>query len=156
MYTRGETMTKNGIETIGTQEWGIEMERTKAEFRAVREMVGMSQQELADALEVKKLSVKRWERPDIDGYEPPQDAWEVLDDARAMQRQVVDYAVGKAGSISTDMGGEPQAVQLPYWRTQDAYDAAHPDDAGPVGCANANVRLVADRLESFGFEVRFK
>ena len=35
----------------------------KAEFRAMREMVGMTQATLADALGVEVRSVKRWESP---------------------------------------------------------------------------------------------
>lgn len=134
---------------------GIEMERTKAEFRAVREMVGMSQQELADALDVQVLSVKRWERPDIDGCEPPDDAWDVLDDARKLQRQVVDFGISKVGQMAVDLKAEAEAVVLTYWRTQDAYDTAHPDEPGVYTMANANARLIADKLESFGYMVRF-
>ena len=40
---------------------GQAMERTKADFKALRETVGMSQQALADALHVDKRSIQRWE-----------------------------------------------------------------------------------------------
>ena len=42
------------------------MKRSKADFKAMREMVGMSQSLLAKRLGVTTTSVKRWERPDFD------------------------------------------------------------------------------------------
>jgi DNA-binding transcriptional regulator YiaG len=41
------------------------MDRTKAEFRAIRETVGMTQGMLADALGVEQRSVRRWESPTV-------------------------------------------------------------------------------------------
>ena len=38
--------------------------RTKAEFRAIREQLGMSQSVLADMMDVQDRSVRRWESPE--------------------------------------------------------------------------------------------
>ena len=143
------------VRRLRTLEGIIMSDRTKADFRALREQVGMSQGDVADALDVQVLSVKRWERPDIDGCEPPADAWDVLDDARKLQRQVVDFGISKVGQTAVDLKAEAEAVVLTYWRTQDAYDTAHPDEPGVYTMANANVRLIADKLESSGHMVRF-
>ena len=47
------------------------MNRNKATFRAMRETLGLTQQSLADRLNVKVLSVKRWEMPKY----PQQAGW---------------------------------------------------------------------------------
>lgn len=118
----------------------------KAEFRAAREMLGLAQQNLADALGVDIRSVKRWERPGK--VEPPAYAWDWMDNARQAQRDTVEQAVS-AVLASAKPGG---AVQLTYYRTQEQFDALGRDE-GPVGMANANARLTAARLESLGYEV---
>ena len=46
------------------------MTRSKADFKALRERVGLSQQDVADAANVTRTSVKRWERP---GFNPRRD-----------------------------------------------------------------------------------
>ena len=63
--------------------------RNKQEFKALREQVGMSQTDLALALGVSERSVKRWESVKYKEYNALQDAWDILDDALQLQRQVV-------------------------------------------------------------------
>lgn len=131
------------------------MSRTKAEFRAVRETVGMTQAALARELGVEVRSVKRWEHPDAPQV-PPQDAWDVLDAALAAQRQVVAYALGKVDEVAQGRGDWPHAVTLPYWTSQEAYDAGHvPADGGDWRMANANSRLVAFALFERGIPVEW-
>lgn len=128
--------------------------RNKAEFRALRETVGMSQQLLADMLDVEVRSVKRWEHPN--GSEPPNDAWDVLAEARERQVWVVDAAVDKAHEIESDAGRSPNAVQITYWPNAAAYENAHPDEDYSWMMANANARLIALELTRLKFDVRFK
>ena len=42
------------------------MERTKADFKALRERVGLSQHDVADAIMVSIKTIKRWENPSVD------------------------------------------------------------------------------------------
>ena len=114
-------------------------------FRATREMLGMTQQDVADAVSVRILTVKRWERGD---REPPQDVVGWLEDLSEMQRDAVEAAVGVAVASAPLHG----SVQLTYYRTQEQYDELGGDD-GPVGMANANARLVAARLDAMGYTV---
>ena len=118
---------------------------SSAEFRARRERCGMTQQDMADAVGVRVLAVKKWERPD--GPTAPADAWAFLEAVEAARKGVV----GQAEEAVLRHGGAGP-VQLTYYRTQEQFDE-HGRDDGPVGVANANARAVADRLEAMGFEV---
>lgn len=128
-------------------------ERTKAEFRAIRETVGMTQGALADALGVEQRSVRRWESPTND-YTPPQDAWDVLDAALETQRRGIAAALGKVDELAQERGAYPKSVMLPYWSSQDAYDRDHyVDDGGDWRMANATNRLLAHALHERGIQV---
>ena len=116
-----------------------------ADFRARRERCGLTQQEMADAVGVRVLAVKKWERPD--GPVAPADAWAFLEAVETARRAVVKQAEEAALQFA-----ERGAVQLTYYRTQEQFDAFGRDE-GPVGVANANARAVADRLEGMGFEI---
>ena len=52
--------------------------RNKQEFRALRELAGITQQSLAKELDVNPLSVKRWESPKYP-QQAPTEAWQFLD-----------------------------------------------------------------------------
>ena len=133
-----------------------EEKRTLAEFRAIRETVGMTQGMLAAALGVEPRSVRRWESPGYEGYRPPQDAWDVLDDALDIQRRGIDAALSKVDEIAQERGVAPDSVQLPYWTSQDAYDAGHyVDDGGDWRMANATNRMLAERLHERGIRVEW-
>lgn len=128
--------------------------RNEAEFKALRELVGMSQSMLADTLGVRVLSVKRWENPNYD-WRPPDEAWEVLDRARAKQLEVVRFAVFKVKGLENQAGERPGTVNLTYWRSEDEYEAAHPGEGAKWQMANANSRLVCHELERLGYSVAF-
>lgn len=129
--------------------------RTKAEFRALRETVGLLQGDIARELGVEERSVRRWESPDAPQF-PPQDAWDVLDDALEQQRKVVSFALGKVDEIAKQQGDYPHAVELPYWSSAKDYDNHHSaDDGGNWRMANANSRLVAFALHERGIRVKW-
>lgn len=128
--------------------------RTKADFAALRETVGLTQANLADDLGVNPRSVKRWEQPGMEGYEPPADAWDVLDSYAETQRQMVEHCRETAMQAREQTGRMPDAVTLTYWRSQEQYDELG-RDRGWYGVANANARAVAAELARYGFAVRF-
>ena len=136
------------------------MTRTKAEFRALRETVGMTQAALAAAMGVEVRSVKRWEKPNPHGwYDPPQDAWDVLDGALAAQRRAVEKALEVVENVAEEHG-EPQAVELAYWLSEADYVSWSTDSAldapGDWRMANANARAAASALAALGYRVRFE
>ena len=124
---------------------------TKADFRAMREECGLIQQDVADALGVRALTVKRWERPGFP--EPPDDAWAYLNSMRDRMVEMAEFAADKAVELRDETGAG--AIALTYFRDQQQYDASGRDD-GPVGFANAVARLTASYLEVEGFDVEFR
>lgn len=122
------------------------MGRSKADFKARREALGLTQQDVADAADVTLTTAKRWERPGAP--EPPEDVWAWIEDCERLQAEVVDAAA----SVAIARGRGPE--QITYYRTQEQYDALG-GSPGPYGVANANARLVAHRLRELGREVDF-
>lgn len=127
---------------------------SKAQFKALRERVGMSQQDVADALGVSCRTVKRWER-EADRREPPADAVGLLTKQLDVQRQMVKYMVGTCERVTEEAGRMPSLVPITYYRGQSMYDEFG-RDSGPFGVANANARAVAQELEALGYEVEFR
>lgn len=126
--------------------------RSKAEFRAMREMLGLSQNDVARLLGIDVENVKRWERP---GEAPPRPfAWELVDELEVRQEAAVDEAVRVVERMQEENGALPESVQLTYYRSQEQYDAMGRDE-GPFGMANANARLVAWKLGGMGVNVEW-
>lgn len=129
--------------------------RTKSEFRALRETVGLLQGDIARKLGVEERSVRRWESPTAPQF-PPQDAWDVIDDALQLQRKVVSFALGKVDEIAQQQGNYPHVVELPYWSSAKDFARHHSaDDGGNWRMANANSRLVAFALHERGIAVKW-
>lgn len=131
----------------------MEGQRTKATFKALRETVGLSQDNVAKDLGVSVTSVKRWERP---GYQyPPADAWEYMLDAYRAHCDAVNGALEQVDEIADLVGHDPELVPITYWRTQEQYDRAG-RDPGYVGVVNACARAVGDELLKQGIEVEWR
>lgn len=132
------------------------MERTKANFRALRETVGMSQAHLAKECGIDSRSVRRWEDPKERSCSPRGFAWDLLEEARAAQLSAYDAAVTAVEDEADEAGCAPRAVTLTYWPNVAAYAHAHPEeDPANWQMANANARLVAHALAEMGYEVEF-
>lgn len=120
------------------------MNRNKATFRAMRETLGLTQQSLADRLNVKVLSVKRWEMPKYP-QQAPNRVWQLLEDLQTVQ----DAHVSKA----TETGADD--VTLPYWMSaQDFTDFAGESEPAETWTeANATRRAIAQALREDGHNV---
>ena len=127
---------------------------TKADFRAMRELVGYSQQALASALGVTQRPIRRWEDETCDSHAPAE-AFELLQLALSVQSQMVDYALEIAKTQSKELGKIPKVIHLTYYRDQDSYDRFGRDN-GYYGIANANSRAAAAELKRHGYEVEFR
>lgn len=131
--------------------------RTKAEFRALRETLGLTQQRMADDLGVKVLSVKRWESPKYP-QQAPADAWELLDMLMAVQDSAVEAVLRQVQVVAHDMRDEPAEIVLPYWANQDDYMEHHylaaESDASWTE-VNATNRVVAAVLRNLGFRIKW-
>lgn len=123
--------------------------RSKADFKARRETLGLSQQDVADELGVAVRTVKRWEAP---GWpEPPADAWSLIEECEERRRWSIDVAERAVLDSHAAVSGE---VMITYYRTQKEYDELGRDER-PFGMANANARAVAESLQRMGYRVRF-
>lgn len=119
---------------------------TAADFRAMREGLGLSQADVAKAMMVNAQTVKRWENG---RYPVPDDAWRWL----KRVKQSSDCAVNDAFSSLVESGASG-TVHVTYYRTQDEFDAFG-RDVGFFGVANANSRKVAELLERRGIRCEF-
>lgn len=130
--------------------------RTKSEFRAMRESLGLTHQRLADELRVKVLSVKRWESPKYP-QTAPTDAWALLDSLMDAQDKAVQAALDTVREVTEKQGMEPREVILPYWSSKADFDAHHyvsePDASWSE--VNATSRRVAIVLRWLGYKVRW-
>lgn len=124
---------------------------TKADFRAIRETIGLAQGDVAKACGVSLRTVKRWEHPDW--QEPPEDAWAWLLDMLERHDAAVDAMVDKAMALVRERG--PEVVAITYYRDQSQYDARGRDD-GPYGFVNSIAREVALGLNDEGIETEFR
>ena len=124
---------------------------TKADFRATRETLGLTQGDVAKACGVSLRTVKRWEHP---GWqEPPEDAWAWLLDMLERHDAAVDAMVDKAMALVRERG--PEVVAITYYRDQAQHDA-HGREPGPYGFVNAVSREVALELSGEGIETEFR
>lgn len=121
------------------------MERSKAEFRAMRETLGITQQSLAARVGVKPLSVKRWESPKYEQHAPER-VWILLDDLMHEHEQAVAQALAQAGERET----------LCYWMSAHDYadrELVLPEDPMTWTEANAAQRSAAEALRLAGVDV---
>ena len=129
--------------------------RTKADFRALRETVGLNQAYLAQLLGIHEMTVKDWEKPQRPDWQPNQQAWDLLDQYKAAQVSAVEQVMQQVHQIINEIGNEPRKpFELTYYRMQQDYEQYGRDD-GYYGVANANARACAAALEAEGFEVRY-
>lgn len=128
--------------------------RTKSEFRALRETLGLTQQTLADELGVKILSVKRWESPKYP-QQAPTDAWDLLDELEQDQIAACAAAVAKAAQRMQEAQEEAQTLLVPYWSSAADYEASRGSEGLTWTEANATSRRLAiillDRDVSFAW-----
>lgn len=149
-----ECFTGDAVDCEGDTE-EVSERRSKADFKALRERVGLSQQDVATALGVNIKTAKNWENPKQDRYRIPADAWSYLDHALDLQKQQVSYACAVVAKQVEAFGAEPVTVPITYYRDQAMYDEFG-RDSGPFGQANANARAMAYELERRGIKVEFR
>lgn len=125
----------------------------KAQLRAWREMCGISQAAMADAVGASVKSVKRWEA-EGDDWPMPDDAVEYLVRSWCRHRAVVEDAVRAAEYLEAAREGDPVEIQISYFRSQKQYDEFG-RDKGDYAVANASSRASAEALLALGFTVRF-
>lgn len=128
------------------------MARTKADFRVLRGLCGLSQQDVADMCGVKVLTVKRWERPDTDGCQPPEDAWDALDRERRAVEGTASAIVD--GWVAMHDPGDGTTCVLGYLRGRG--EGGTEPGGVPYGAVNAATVMAGERLRSMGYDVSYE
>ena len=116
--------------------------RGKADFRLMRELLGLPQEWVAKRVGVDARTVRNWESPRY-FYPPKREAWDLVE---GLWRRADAKAAGLV---------EPAPLMLAYWRDAAQWAKAHPEDgdAGMWRIENAAARLAADRLHAMGLPV---
>ena len=119
-------------------------DRSVAEFRAKRELCGLSLYDVADELGVAVNTVKRWENPNY--FPPSPAAWRFIDREYDKHCDAVEDMLQK--SLADADGDEPVVVLWHRNGMRGVSDAQ-------VGMHNAVARAVAESLMTLGREVKF-
>ena len=141
------------------------LSRTKADWKALRETIGISTGSLASYLDKNISTVQYWENPGHAArrYHATKKAWDMLLQLRRKQQSVVEELVNAAinraraeGTYPFDQT-QPQSPRptatLYYYRNRAEY---YRSDRGDIGILNTTARQAALRLEQIGFDVRFR
>ncbi|WP_373581580.1 hypothetical protein [Bifidobacterium adolescentis] len=137
--------------------------RSAADFRMMRETLGLAQAWVARTVGVTTLTVVHWEDPREFAL-PRREAWDLVEGmwAEADRRATafVDMA-SKATALALDNGIEPEPVMLSYWRDPKDHRIVHRDEdviiagfhlssGGMMRLENAACRMAVDRLHTLG------
>lgn len=120
-------------------------DRSVAEFRAKREMCGLSLYDVAQELGVAANTVKRWENPNY--FPPSPAAWRFIDRQYDKHCDRVEEALQSA--LASAVGEDP--IVVPWHRN----GMSGVSDM-QVGMSNAVSRAVAESLMTLGREVTFR
>lgn len=126
-------------------------QHSKADFRAMREGIGLTQQNVADHFGINTRTVKRWEHPDWG--EIPEDAWEYLEDMAERHDKMVEDMSAAMVACSRESG--VTSLTITYYRDQQQYNE-HGRDAGPVGFVNSVARDIAAECGRYGLDICFR
>lgn len=137
----------------------IDIGRDKADLKAVRESIGITQIDLANEMNVTVRTIKRWEQ--IGWEEPPEELWELLDDMVYDHERSVDELVERTErelaereGVAGPDGGD-KVVHLAYYKNQKHYERFPHQRGTTHAWGNAIVRRAADILRFKGYRVFF-
>lgn len=126
-------------------------QRSKADFRALREGIGLTQQNIADVFGISVRTVKRWEHPDWG--EIPEDVWEYLEGMADLHDRMVEDM--RAAMVKKYQETGVDSLTITYFRDQQQYNENGRDE-GPYGFVNAVARDIAAECSHYGLSVCFR
>ena len=124
----------------------------KAQFRATRELVGLTQADVAEDLGVAIQSVKRWEREDMKNYSVPETALAYIHEQKDSFIKSVTRLYNSFFESIESGDADIDALPLTYFRDQAMRDRAL-EEPGRFSQINAIARAVATMLEVEGYHV---
>ena len=119
-------------------------DRSVAEFRAERELCGLSLYDVAEELGVAVNTVKRWENPNY--FPPSPAAWRYID--REYDKHCDDVETALRTALREAEDGKPVIVK---WFRNNMRGVSNRE----VGVHNAVAKAVAESLMTLGKEVTF-
>ena len=120
-------------------------DRSVAEFRAMREMCGLSLYDVAKELGVAVNTVKRWENPNY--FPPSPAAWRYID--REYDKHHDRVVAAMQDAVDSRVDGQP--IVLPWHR-----NGMSGVSDREVGMSNAVSRAVAESMMTLGYDVTFR
>lgn len=130
--------------------------RTGADFRAMRERIGWSQNEAEAAMGVKDGTIKRWENPNS-GWEVRPYGWAWIDRMHDAFWREVDALTDLAAARIAERGiAKGDVVRISYYRNgKPDTGRAKTRHGEPAGAADAVSRMVGEYFEGEGYKVRY-
>ena len=130
---------------------------SKADFRAIREMLGITQDIAALALGVQAQTVKKWEKERCATL-PPEDACKWLTEMWAKHNKIVNSVVAQNEALYKSVNCTPENITLTYYRNAQDYRKYGRDNRGgdTWQMVNARTRAIAQALMAKGYMVKFQ
>lgn len=123
----------------------MDIVKSKAGFRVLRESVGLTQSALARMMGVNVQTVKYWENPNNPQYKPNERAWKLL------YRLVEDHDA-ITNYVAHAPARQENPIRFTYYRSQADYDRLV-GDGQFFGVVNAATRAYVQALLSAGIGV---
>lgn len=127
--------------------------QTPADMRAVRDIVGLRIEDLANDCNVAVRTLRNWEKKGQDWF-IPDDICVYLEKLLDNYNNGVNIALDQVSAIIETMEGESSEIPLTYYQNQNQYDL-YGRDKGNYRLFNAITRGVAEVLINDGYKVRF-
>lgn len=133
--------------------------RDKCEFRAIRLRCGISHTYLARHVGCPVMVARKWDDPNSRSY-PPDEAWDIIDEALERQQNWVRQMVDLVTSSEQSTYGDENVYGITTWGSERSYlEAAWrsgiDDPPGDWEQANADRLACAIALEALGYEVSY-
>ena len=127
----------------------------KAEFKTLRESLGLSVQDLANYVDVNDRTVRRWESPDYEDYKPPIDVIEKLQKLNFTFNEMTLHSVNFTKEKEIEFKGHGNMViNLYRYKTKEQLWHDQPEFKGlPTSCHAAMLWRVKQKLENEGFQI---
>ena len=131
------------------------MEKTKIQFKALRESLGLTSENIASAIGLKEGTVRAWDNPNRTDMRPSQAGWDFLAKVAAEQSEISTRALSELYGFAESHGLalEDVTLVLVYYRNQKDYE--EDGHSGSYAVHNATMRALMNHVSSGSCEVQF-
>ena len=131
------------------------MEKTKIQFKALREALGLTSEDVANFVGLKPGSTRQWELAGRPESRPSQAGWDYLAKTSAEQNEIGTRALNELYGFAKSHGLALEDVTLVmvYYRNQKDYEGD--GRSGSYAVHNATMRALMSVVSSCGGEVQF-